>query len=27
LNSLPEGAPLPDECLLCPKVLQCSIRK
>jgi DNA-directed RNA polymerase subunit RPC12/RpoP len=27
LNSLPEGAPLPEECLLCPKVLQCSLRK
>jgi hypothetical protein len=27
LNSLPEGAPLPDDCLLCPKVLQCNVRK
>src|SRR3989304_3046905 len=27
LNPLPEGAPLPDECLLCPKVLQCNMRK
>ena len=27
LNTLPEGEPLPDECLICPKVLQCSIRK
>jgi DNA-directed RNA polymerase subunit RPC12/RpoP len=27
LNSLPEGAPLPEECLLCPKVLQCNMRK
>jgi hypothetical protein len=27
LNSLPEGAPLPEECLLCPKVLQCNVRK
>ena len=27
LNALPEGEPLPDECLICPKVLQCSIRK
>jgi hypothetical protein len=27
LNPLPHDAPLPEECLLCPKVLQCSIRK
>ncbi len=27
LNTLPEDAPLPDECLVCPKVLQCNIRK
>jgi uncharacterized Zn-finger protein len=27
LNALPEDAPLPDECLICPKVLQCNIRK
>ena len=26
-NALPPNAPLPDECLLCPKVLQCNIRK
>ncbi len=22
-----EGSPLPDECLVCPKVLQCDVRK
>ncbi len=27
LNGLPEGASLPDDCLLCPKVLQCNARK
>jgi DNA-directed RNA polymerase subunit RPC12/RpoP len=27
LNAVPEGALLPDECLLCPKVLQCNLRK
>jgi hypothetical protein len=27
LNPLPEGALLPEECLLCPKVLQCNVRK
>jgi hypothetical protein len=27
LHAFPEGAPLPDECLICPKVLQCNIRK
>jgi DNA-directed RNA polymerase subunit RPC12/RpoP len=27
LNAMPSNAPPPDECLICPKVLQCSIRK
>ena len=27
LHAIPEGAPLPDECLICPKVLQCNVRK
>jgi hypothetical protein len=27
LHALPANAPLPDECLMCPKVLQCNIRK
>lgn len=27
LNSYPEDAPLADECLICPKVLQCNNRK
>ena len=27
LNAFPEGAPLPDECLICPKVLQCNRRR
>lgn len=27
LNSLPNEAPIPDECLICPKVLQCSFRR
>jgi DNA-directed RNA polymerase subunit RPC12/RpoP len=27
LNSLPEDAPIPDECLICPKVLQCGFRR
>jgi len=27
LNAFPENAPLPDECLICPKVLQCNHRK
>jgi DNA-directed RNA polymerase subunit RPC12/RpoP len=27
MNSLPPDAPLPDECLVCPKVLQCNLRK
>jgi hypothetical protein len=27
LHALPENAPMPDECLICPKVLQCGIRK
>jgi DNA-directed RNA polymerase subunit RPC12/RpoP len=26
LNGLPANAPLPDECLICPKVLQCNLR-
>jgi len=26
-RGLPENAPLPEECLICPKVLQCDIRK
>jgi len=26
LDSLPKGAAIPDECLVCPKVLQCSVR-
>ena len=26
-NGIPKGAPLPDECLMCPKVLQCDARK
>ncbi|MCJ7763119.1 hypothetical protein MUP38_06680 [Candidatus Bathyarchaeota archaeon] len=26
-NSLPQDAPLSDDCLVCPKVLQCNIRK
>ena len=26
LNSIPKDAPVPDECLICPKVLQCTIR-
>jgi uncharacterized Zn-finger protein len=25
LNGLPPNAPLPDECLICPKVLQCDV--
>jgi hypothetical protein len=27
LNAIPEDAPIPDECLICPKVLQCNIRR
>ena len=27
LHAVPEGATLPDECLICPKVLQCNLRK
>jgi hypothetical protein len=27
LNAPPPDAPLPDECLICPKVLQCNMRK
>ena len=27
LDSIPSNMPIPDECLVCPKVLQCSIRK
>ncbi len=27
LNSIPGTTPIPDECLVCPKVLQCNIRK
>ena len=27
LTSIPKELPIPDECLICPKVLQCSIRK
>ena len=27
LNSLPEKAAIPDECLVCPKVLQCGLKR
>ena len=27
LNTIPKDAPIPDECLICPKVLQCSVRR
>lgn len=27
LNALPKDAPIPDECLICPKVLQCNITR
>ena len=27
LSAMPGNAPLPDECLVCPKVLQCDARK
>jgi hypothetical protein len=27
LNSVPEGLPISDECLVCPKVLQCNVRR
>jgi len=27
LNSVSRDRPLPDECLVCPKVLQCSVRR
>jgi len=27
LNAIPKDGPLPDECLVCPKVLQCSIKR
>jgi uncharacterized Zn-finger protein len=27
LNAIPKDAPIPDECLICPKVLQCTVRK
>jgi len=27
LNAVPKGAPIPDECLTCPKVMQCNSRK
>ncbi|MEM3704070.1 MAG: hypothetical protein QXX79_06625 [Candidatus Bathyarchaeia archaeon] len=26
LNNLPKETPVPDECLVCPKVLQCSVK-
>lgn len=27
LKNLQENAPIPDECMVCPKIMQCSIRK
>jgi DNA-directed RNA polymerase subunit RPC12/RpoP len=27
LNSIPKDAQIPDECLVCPKVLQCNIKR
>ncbi|MEM3578031.1 MAG: hypothetical protein QXX51_06210 [Candidatus Bathyarchaeia archaeon] len=27
LNTISKDMPIPDECLVCPKVLQCSIRR
>jgi hypothetical protein len=27
LNAIPKDAPIPDECLVCPKVLQCNIKR
>jgi DNA-directed RNA polymerase subunit RPC12/RpoP len=27
LNTLPKDTQIPDDCLVCPKVLQCTIRK
>jgi hypothetical protein len=27
LHAFPDDAPLPEECLICPKVLQCNLRK
>jgi len=27
LNSIPKDVPIPDECLVCPKVLQCNIKR
>jgi len=27
LNAIPIDGAIPDECLICPKVLQCSIRR
>jgi len=27
LNVIPKEAAIPDDCLICPKVLQCSVRK
>lgn len=27
LNSIPKDMPIPDECLICPKVLQCGVKR
>lgn len=27
LNSIPEDAAIPDECLVCPKVIQCGMKR
>jgi DNA-directed RNA polymerase subunit RPC12/RpoP len=27
LNTIPQETPIPEECLLCPKVLQCTVRQ
>ena len=27
VNARPKNMPVPDECLICPKILQCKIRK
>ena len=27
LNTIPRSGTIPDECLICPKVLQCSVRR
>ena len=27
LNAMPDDTAIPDECLVCPKVLQCSVRR